>query len=159
VVEHVSYITAISPKALIPKSLVSPSVMAYIMNQKFVNAMPLYRQEQEFKRMDVSLSRQNLSNRMIRGANILKPLANKMKEIMLLKDVLHADETTLEVLCEPGRPAQTTSYMWLYRTSGCDEPIVMYDYQDGRSGIHVKNFLSGFKGYLHTDGWGGYHRL
>lgn len=175
VVEHISYvyscrncektdtetpvITAISPKALIPKSLVSPTVMAYIMNQKFVNAMPLYRQEQEFRRMDVSLSRQNLSNWMIKGANILKPLATKMKEIMLLKDVLHADETTLEVLCEPSRPAQTTSYMWLYRTSGCDEPIVIYDYQEGRSGIFAKNFLSGFKGYLHTDGWGGYHRL
>lgn len=175
VVEHISFvyscrncektdtetpvITATSPKALVPKSLVSPSVMAYIMNQKFVNALPLYRQEQEFKRMDVSLSRQNLSNWMIRGANILKPLANKMKEIMLSKDVLHADETTLEVLCEPGRPAQTTSYMWLYRTSGCDEPIVIYDYQEGRSGIYAKSFLNGFKGYLHTDGWGGYHRL
>jgi len=175
VVEHVSYvyscrncektdthtpiITSLSPKALIPKSLVSPSVMAYIMNQKFVNSMPLYRQEQEFKRFDVSLSRQNLSNWMIKGANILKPLADRMKEIMLSKEVLHADETTLEVLCEPGRPAQTTSYMWLYRTSGCDEPIVIYDYQEGRSGIYAKNFLNGFKGYLHTDGWGGYHRL
>ena len=175
VVEHVSYvyscrycektdtqtpvITAPSPKALIAKSLVSPSVMAYIMNQKFVNAMPLYRQEQEFKRMDVLLSRQNLSNWMIKGASILKPLINKMKEIMLAKDVLHADETTLEVLCEPGRAAQATSYMWLYRTSGCDEPIVIYDYQEGRSGIYAKNFLNGFKGYLHTDGWGGYHRL
>jgi hypothetical protein len=82
-----------------------------------------------------------------------------MKAELLTKDVLHADETTLEVLCEPGRPAQTSSYMWLYRTSGCDVPIVLYDYREGRSGKFAKEFLKGFHGYLHTDGWGGYHQL
>jgi len=175
VIEHVSYvyacrncdkndtqtsvITADAPKALVAKSLVSPSFMAYIMNQKFVNAMPLYRQEQELKRLGVMLSRQTLSNWMIKGANLLQPLADKMKEEMLKKDVLHADETTLEVLCEPDRPAQTNSYMWVYKTSGCDVPIVLYDYREGRSGRFAKEYLQGFKGYLHTDGWGGYHQL
>jgi len=152
-------VTASVPKALIPKSLVSPNVMAYIMSQKFVNAMPLNRQEQDFRRFGVALSRQTLANWMIKGAQLLQPLANAMKAELLKKDVLHADETTLEVLCEPGRPAQTTSYMWLYRTSGCDVPIVLYDYQEGRSGIFAVNYLKGFNGYLHTDGWGGYHRL
>lgn len=152
-------ITAPSPKALIPRSIVSPSVMAFIMNQKFVNSLPLYRQEQEFKRMNVLLSRQNLSNWMIAGAKILKPLVEEMKNNLLSKKVLHADETTLEVLCEPDRPAQTSSYMWIYRTTGCDKPIVIYDYQQGRAGIYAENFLKGFTGYLHTDGWGGYHRL
>ena len=175
VVEHVSYVyacrncektgiktpvvTALAPKALIPKSLVSPNVMAYIMSQKFVNSMPLNRQEQDFRRFGVSLSRQTLANWMIKGAQLLQPLADTMKAELLKKEVLHADETTLEVLCEPDRPAQTTSYMWLYRTSGCDVPIVLYDYQEGRSGIFAKEYLKGFKGYLHTDGWGGYHRL
>lgn len=175
VVEHVSYIyacrncekneaetpiiTAAAPKALITKSLVSPSLMAHIMNQKFTNAVPLYRQEQELKRMNVSLSRQTLANWVIKGSSLLEPLYNKMHEILLQKEVLHADETTLEVLCEPDRPAQTTSYMWLYRTSGCDDPIVLYDYQEGRSGSFAEKFLQGFHGYLHTDGWGGYHRL
>lgn len=175
VVEHVSFVyacrncekhdietpvvTAPSPKALIAKSLVSPSLMANIMHQKFVNAMPLYRQEQEFKRLEVLLSRQTLANWMIKGSALLKPLVDRMKAELLAKDVLHADETTLEVLCEPGRPAQTSSYMWLYRTSGCDMPIVLYDYQEGRSGKFAKEFLKGFHGYLHTDGWGGYHQL
>lgn len=175
VVEHVSYvyacrsceknntettvITAGAPKALVPKSLVSPNVMAYIMNQKFVNAMPLYRQEQELKRMGALLSRQTLANWMIKGASLLQPVADEMKAELLKKEVLHADETTLEVLCEPGRPAQTNSYMWVYRTSGCDAPIIIYDYQEGRSGRFAKEFLNGFKGYLHTDGWGGYHQL
>jgi len=175
VVEHVSYVyacrscekndvetpivTAPAPKALVAKSLVSPSIMAYVMNQKFVNAMPLYRQEQELKRMGVKLSRQTLANWMIKGASLLQPLADAMKAELLRKEVLHADETTLEVLCEPDRPAQTNSYMWLYRTSGCDAPIVLYDYQEGRAGNFAKTYLNGFKGYLHTDGWGGYHQL
>ncbi len=130
------------------------------MNQKFTNAMPLYRQEQDFKRLGVSLSRQNLSNWMIKGATLLQPILAGMKEELLKREVLHADETTLEVLCEPERPARATSYMWLYRTSGdTTRPIVLYDYREGRSGRFAKEFLAGFSGYLHTDGWGGYHQL
>jgi transposase len=175
VIEHITYVyscrncekngieativTTPSPKGLIPKSLVSSSVMAYIMNQKFVNAMPLYRQEQELKRMDVLLSRQTLSNWMINGAKILKPITDRLHEILVSKDILHADETTLEVLCEPNHPAQTNSYMWLYKTSRYDNPIVIYDYQEGRSGDFPKKFLNGFKGYLHVDGYVGYHKL
>jgi len=161
VVEHISYvyacrncrknetktpiITAPAPKALVAKSLVSASVMAFVMNQKFVNALPLYRQEQELKRMNVNLSRQTLANWMIKGANLLQPLANAMKAELLSKQVLHADETTLEVLCEPGRPAQTNSYLWVYRTSGCDVPIVLYDYQMGARGVMPKPICRAFK--------------
>ena len=176
VIEHVSYvyscrscektnietpvITAKAPKALLPKSLVSAELLAYIMNQKFVNAMPLYRQEQDFKRLDVVLSRQNLSNWIIKGAVLLEPILNQLKQELLNRQVLHADETTLEVLCEPGRLAQTKSYMWVYRTSGDTQmPIVLYDYQEGRSGRFAKEYLSGFSGILHSDGWNGYQQL
>ncbi|XEQ93806.1 IS66 family transposase ISSwo2 [Sporomusa carbonis] len=176
VIEHVNYvygcrnceknnietpiITANAPKALLPKSMVSAELMAYIMSQKFVNAMPLYRQEQEFKRLGVTLSRQNLSNWVIKGVALLEPLLAALKKELLSRDLLHADETTLEVLCEPGRPAQTDSYMWLYRTSGdTDHPVVLYDYQEGRSGQFAKAYLAGFSGYLQTDGWHGYHKV
>ena len=176
VIEHVNYvyscrncekanietpiITANAPKALLPKSMVSAQLMAYIMSQKFVNALPLYRQEQEFKRLGVTLSRQNLSNWVIKGAALLSPLLTELKKELLARNLLHADETTLEVLCEPNRPAQTISYMWLYRTSGdTDHPVVLYDYQEGRSGRFAKEYLTGFSGYLHTDGWHGYHKL
>ena len=175
VVEHVSYvyacrncekndvkvpvITAPSPKALIQKSLVSPSILAYIMSQKFLNAMPLYRQEQEFKRMDILLSRQTMANWVIAGAKLLKPMWDLMKNELVSKEVLHADETTLEVLCEPDRPAQVNSYMWLYKTAKSDNPIVIYDYKEGRSGDFPKTFLSDFKGYLMVDGYTGYRKL
>ena len=73
---------------------------------------------------------------------------------------LHADETTLQVLHEPGKAPQSESYMWLYRTSGdTDKPIVLYEYQPGRGAKHPKEFLAGYKGYLHTDGYQGYHSL
>jgi hypothetical protein len=96
---------------------------------------------------------------MISGANLLKPIADRLHELLVSKDILFADETTLEVLSEPNRPAQTNSYMWLYKTSKFDNPIVLYDYQDGRSGDFPKKFLQGFKGYIHVDGYAGYHKL
>jgi hypothetical protein len=83
-----------------------------------------------------------------------------MHEILLKGSILHADETPLEVLCEPNRPAVTKSYMWLYRTGKhADTPIVLYDYREGRSGDYAKKFLTGFPGYLQCDGYSGYNKL
>jgi transposase len=78
---------------------------------------------------------------------------------LLEKDILHADETTLQVLKEPGRAAESKSYMWLYRTGRDGPPIVLYDYQTTRASKHPASFLSGFKGYLQTDGYSGYGKL
>ena len=90
----------------------------------------------------------------------LTPVYKQLHEELLKRDVLHADETTLQVLHEPGKKPQTASYMWLYRTGGdTDKPIVLYEYQPGRGATHPKEFLTGYKGYLHTDGYAGYHDL
>lgn len=153
-------IPAPMPNPVIKNSLASASMLAHIMNRKYVEAIPLYRQEQQFKKYGLKLSRQTLANWMIKASNSwLKPLYKAMHEELLKKEVLHADETVLEVLCEPDRPATTNSYMWLYRTSGDSVPIVLYEYAMGRSGDYAKAFLKGFKGYLHTDGYGGYRKL
>jgi hypothetical protein len=89
----------------------------------------------------------------------LKPLYDRLHQLLCAGEILHADETTLQVLHEPGRTAQSKSTMWLYRTSGdAKHPIVLYDYQTSRSGKHPAEFLRGFKGYLHSDGWDEYHR-
>lgn len=153
-------VTAKMPAPIYPKSLASASAMAYIMNQKYVLGLPLYRQEKELERMGVYLSRQTLANWMIYGAtNWLSILYNRMHELLLLHDILHADETTLQVLAEPGRKADSKSYMWLYRTGRDVEPIILYDYQTTRHSKHPKAFLEGFKGYLHVDGYAGYHVL
>ncbi|MCY0871099.1 MAG: IS66 family transposase, partial [Firmicutes bacterium] len=141
-----------------PGSLASPSMVAFVMTKKYVDAMPLYRQEQQFARQGLALSRQTLANWMVQGADQwLVKVYDRLHEELLKRQYLHADETTLQVLHELGRPAESKSYMWLYR-SGRDGPaIVLYEYQESRSKEHPKKFLHGFKGYLHVDGYSGYH--
>jgi hypothetical protein len=89
----------------------------------------------------------------------LRPVYERMREHLIKRDILHADETTLQVLHEPGRAADTVSYMWLYRTGRDGPAIVLYDYQTTRAGRHAKKFLEGFKGYLHVDGYEGYNGI
>jgi len=153
-------ITASMPKAALPGSIASPSAIAYVMTQKFVEGMPLYRQEQQWERMGIELSRQTMANWMVQGSERwLRPVYERMREHLIKRDILHADETTLQVLHEPGRAADTVSYMWLYRTGRDGPAIVLYDYQTTRAGRHAKKFLEGFKGYLHVDGYEGYNGI
>ena len=148
-------------KNIIPGSFATPEAIAHIMTQKFVMGSPLYRQEQEINRKGIHLSRQTMSNWILKATeDYLTPVYEQLHKELLKRDVLHADETTLQVLHEPGKAPQSESYMWLYRTSGdTDKPIVLYEYQPGRGAKHPKEFLAGYKGYLHTDGYQGYHSL
>lgn len=148
-------------KSIIPGSFATPEAIAHIMVQKFVMGSPLYRQEQELNRRGIQLSRQTMSNWILRATeDYLTPIYDRLHEELRKREVLHADETTLQVLHEEGKAPQSESYMWLYRTSGdTDKPVVLYEYQPGRGAKHPKEFLTGFKGYLHTDGYAGYHNL
>ena len=130
--EDVSTPLVKAPKepAVIPGSFASPEAIAHIMTQKFCMASPLYRQEQEWGRQGLKLSRQTMSNWVLRAAeDHLLPVYEELHRQLVKREVLHADETTLQVLHEPGKKAQTKSYMWLYRT-GRDggPPIVLYEY-------------------------------
>ena len=151
--------TAQAPRPVIEKGLASPSAVAYVMTMKFVDGVPLYRQEQHYARLGIDLSRGVLSNWMLKGSEWLALIYDRAKQKLLEQGILHADETTLQVLKEPGRAAESQSYMWLYRTGGQGPPIVLYEYQQTRSGEHPRNFLKGFKGYLHVDGYAGYHEI
>jgi len=109
-------IKAEMPNPILPGSLASPSIVAYIMDQKYTNSMPLYRQEQQLSRLGIELSRQTMANWVLNAADPwLKIIYDRMHEQLLMRDILHADETTLQVLKEPGRAAESKSYMWLYR--------------------------------------------
>ncbi len=153
-------VTAPMPSPVFPGSLASPSAMAYIMSQKYVEGMPLYRQEQQLARLGINLPRQTLANWMLHGADKwLSLLYDRMHHHLLKQDILHADETTLQVLREPGRAAETKSYMWLYRSGREGPPIILYEYQTTRASKYPRRFLSGFKGYLHIDGYAGYNGL
>ena len=146
---------------VIKGSFASPEAVAHFMTQKFVMGAPLYRQEQEFNRNGIMLSRQTMSNWLIKATeDWLEPVYDALRDHLLASKVLHADETTLQVLHEPGKTPQSKSYMWLYRTSGdATHPIVLYEYQPDRKAKHPAEFLRGYEGYLHTDGYEGYHAL
>jgi transposase len=153
-------VTAPMPKPVYPGSLASPSILSHVMCQKYVDSLPLYRQEQIFARLGYTLSRQTMANWMMYGAEQwLTPLFAAIKVYLLQQEVLHADETTLQVLKEPGKSAEATSYLWLYRTGRGVAPAVLYEYQRTRGGEHPRNFLAGFTGYLHVDGYAGYHKV
>ena len=148
------------PKPLLPGSLASPSMLAHIIDQKYTMSLPLYRQEQQLSRMGIDLSRQTMANWMLAVADPwLKIVYDRMHELLVKKNHLHADETTLQVLKEPGRSAETKSYMWLYRTGRDGPAIILYDYQTTRASKHPISFLTGFKGYLQTDGYSAYGQM
>ena len=129
--------------------------------QKFVMYSPLYRLEQEFNRQGLKLSRQTMANWLLKASEKwLQPVYNALHKRLCKEPVLHADETALQVLKEPGRSSTSKSYMWLYRTSGCaKQSIVLYEYQPTRKAEHAEAFLKGFSGWLHADGYQGYHKL
>ena len=145
--------------AVISGSFASSEAVAYIATQKFDMCSPLYRQENYWKHNGLLLSRQTMANWLIRcSKDWFEPIYDVLHKQLIKHDVLHADETELQVLHESGRDAKTKSYMWLYRTSGdAKQAIVLYDYKPGRSGEFAKSFLEGFSGYLQTDGYSGYN--
>ena len=147
--------------SVIPGSFASPEAIAHIMVQKFVMASPLYRQEQELNRSGIQLSRQTMSNWILRASDDwLMPVYEEMHRRLVREDVLHADETTLQVLKEPGKSAQSKSYMWLYRAGAhTSYPMVLYEYRPDRKAGNAERFLKGFSGWLHADGYPGYHSL
>jgi transposase len=152
-------IKADMPKLPIEGSLADASTLSQVIVDKFANHLPLYRQSQDFERIGLSLSRQNLSNWILKSSDLLDIVYQKMKNELLSKDILHADETTVQVLKESGKAAKSKSYMWLYQTGRYDTPIVIYDYHPSRSGKIPQAFLKDFSGYLHVDGYSGYNHM
>lgn len=159
--DHTPIVKADIPEPVIKGSFASPETIAHIATQKFMMGSPLYRQEQEWKQNGIEISRQTMSNWLIKACeNWLEPIYEEMKKRLCEHEVLHADETVVQVLKEPGKAAQSKSYMWLYRTSGeARHQIILYDYQPDRKHIHPEEFLKEFSGYLHADGYNGYYKL
>ncbi len=149
------------PRTLLRGSLVSPSLEAAIMNAKYVNAVPLYRQEQEFERYGLHIPRQNMANWTIQCADrYLAVLYDYLHEKMYGYHVLQADETPV-LVNKDGRPAGSKSYMWVYRTGRMytECQIVLYEYQRTRNASHPREFLKDFSGVCVTDGYQVYHTI
>jgi transposase len=149
------------PNPVISKSLASPSSVAWLFHQKFELSLPFYRQEKEWQSNGITLNRATMANWVIKSADLwLKPIFNLLHQQLLTANCIFADETPTQVLREPGKSSTSKSYMWLYRTSAdLGKPTVLYEYSPTRSGSNVQQFLSGFSGYLHCDGYEGYNKV
>ena len=157
--EHM--VKADHPKALLHGSLVSPSLGAAIINGKYVNAVPLYRLEQEFQRYGLQITRQNMANWCIRLAEeYLSILYDYLHKELYFYHVIQADETPV-LVNHDGRKAGSKSWMWVYRSGHLyqDRQIVLYEYQQTRNASHPREFLKGYDGICVTDGYQVYHTL
>jgi len=154
-------VAAQSPGGMFRNSLASPSLAADIIFKKYVLAQPLYRQEQELSRAGLSIGRNTLANWVVKGAELyLMPIRDHMKGKLVASSVIHADETPVEVIREPGREASADSYMWMYRTGRSEgPPVILFDYTPGRGAEYPKAFLGEFTGHVHCDGYAVYTKL
>jgi transposase len=149
--------TAPLPGQPIPKSMASPGLLAHIAVSKYQDALPLYRQEQILQRIGVDIPRSTLANWMIRAGQLIQPLINLLRDHLLAYDIVQMDETTVQVLKEPGKTAQSKSYLWVQRGGPPEEPVILFDYDPTRAQTVPKALLAGFAGYLQTDGYSGYN--
>ncbi len=144
---------------IIPKSIASPGLLSHIITAKFTDHLPFYRQEKQFTRIGVKISRTSMCNWAMQAAAACQPLLNLLEDDVLEGNFVNIDETTLQVLREPGRTPTSKSYMWLFRRGDPEKPILIYKYHPSRAGDVARTFLGDFRGYVQTDGYAGYNFL
>jgi len=152
-------VTANMPNQPIPRSLASPGTLAHVAVAKYVDGLPLYRQEKKLARIGVQLPRSTLAHWMVKAGELVQPLINLLRERLLAYDIVAMDETRLQVLKEPGKRAESQSYLWVQRGGPPDHPILLYDYDPSRSQKVPIRLLEGFEGYLLTDGYEAYGKV
>jgi transposase len=130
--EHVR--TAPVPPAPIPKSIASPGLLAHVAVSKYVDALPLYRQERIWQRLGAEIPRATLAHWMVKCGQLVQPLINLLRDELLALDYIHSDETPVQVLKEPGKSAQSKSFMWVQVAGDPKRPIVLFDYDPSRGG-------------------------
>jgi len=148
-----------APPQIIPKGLATAGLLAQVLVAKFCDALPFYRQEKQFTRLGVDISRQTMCNWAMKAAEACDGVMDLLLEDVRGGPVIHADETTLQVLEEPGKLATTKSYMWVFRGGAPSSPVVIYQYHPGRAGAIAELFLGDYKGIVQTDGYAGYNFL
>lgn len=151
--------TAALPPQPIPKSNASPGLLAHIAISKFQDALPLYRQEAILQRSGIELGRNTLASWMIKSGELIQPLINLLEDRLLSYPVMHCDETSVQVLKEPGKEPTSKSYMWVRVGGPPTQPIRLFHYADSRSSSVARDLMAGYQGYLQTDDYAGYNSV
>ncbi len=155
--EHV--IAAARSRHPLGKCIATPSLLAYLITSKYADGLPLYRQEQMFKRLGHDLSRTSMAHWIIRLNDVFKPLMTLMRETQNGSDYLQADETRIQVLKEDGKKAQSDKWMWVTRGGPPGKPSVLFEYDPSRGGKVPVRLLDDFQGILQADGYSGYGQV
>jgi transposase len=151
--------TAPLPPQPLQKSMASPGLLAHIAVAKYQDALPLHRQEHILKRIGIDLPRATLAAWMIKLGIWIQPLINLLQDVLLGYDILHMDETTLQVLKEPRKAPHSPSYLWVRRGGPPHQPVILFDYDPSRSQAVPLRLLDGYRGYLQVDGYDGYNAV
>lgn len=145
--------------SIIPKSIVTPSLLAHIVTAKYADGTPLYRQEEQFERLGVDIPRCTMARWIITASEKCQPVWNVLEDRLLSSPYVSCDETHTQVLKEDGRTAESKSWMWVRATPSEKQKIVLFDYDPSRSGEVAKRLFAGYEGYLQADGYSAYHAL
>lgn len=148
------------PPAVIDGGMAAPGLLTWVMVSKFLDHLPLYRLEQIAARSQVPLARSTLAEWVGRVGVALQPLVDRLSVLLRERSVLHADETPVPQL-DPGNGKTKKAYLWAYRSNDLEPgpPILVFDYQSGRHGVHARNFLEDWQGHLMVDDYAGYKAL
>lgn len=148
------------PPAVIDGGMAAPGLLAWVAVSKYADHLPLYRLEQIAARQGVPLARATLAEWIGKVGVALQPLSDRLRQLLRQRPCLHADETPVRQL-DPGQGKTKQAYLWAYRSNSLDEgpPIIVFDYQTGRAGVHARTFLEGWRGHLMVDDYGGYKSL
>jgi len=141
---------------LIPKGIATAGLLAHVLTAKFADAIPFYRQAKQFERIGVELSRTTLCGWALQVAERCGPVLELLSQVVRAGPVVRCDETTVQVLDEPDRPATAKSYMWVFHGGPPDRPAVEYRYHPTRAGKVASDYLDGYQGCVQTDGFSGY---
>lgn len=152
-------ITAALPPQPIPRSNASPGLLAHVAVAKYQDALPLHRQEHIFGRLGLDLPRHTLARWMLSTGELLQPLLNLLNDQLLQAPVIQCDETPVQVLKEPGKTAQSQSYMWVRTAGPPHQRIILYEYHPSRAGEVARRLFADYQGYLQTDDYAGYHAV
>jgi len=151
--------TAPKPNVLLPKAIASADTMAHVITSKYADGIPLHRQSAILARYRIDLSRQTLSESVLKVAEKIIPLIEYLKVHLFAYPLLYMDESRVQVLKEPGKPATSQSYMWVQRGGPPDRPGVLFNYEPSRSTATAERLLATYQGALMTDGYTSYRRV